>query len=103
MARADWRPSALEQDDGRAKARAARPDGGAVAVSLTRDPEARGCGGIEQLSFRTETDEVSIERGAATSTLRDLFAEALRPIASYASGYADSLGAVAAMLAPARA
>ena len=69
-----------------------RPDGGAVALSLTRDPEARGCGGIERLAFRTDADEVRIGRGAATSRLRDLFAEALRPIPSYARGYPEAPG-----------
>ena len=100
-ARAGWRPEALEHDDGRARAKAVRPDGGAVAVSLTRDPEARGCGGIETLTFRTDADEVRIGRGAATSRLRDLFAEALRPIPSFARGYAEGLEAATAMLAPA--
>ena len=100
-ARAGWRPGALEQHDGRARAKAVRPDGAAVAVSLTRDPEARGCGGIETLTFRTDTDEVRIGRGAATSRLRDLFAEALRPIPSFARGYPEGLEAATAMLGPA--
>jgi glucose-6-phosphate dehydrogenase assembly protein OpcA len=100
-ARAGWRPGALERDDGRAGAKALRPDGGPVALSLIHDPEARGCGGIEKLTFRTDTDEVRIGRGAATSGLRDLFAEALQPLPSFARGYPEALGAVAAMLAPA--
>ena len=62
-ARAGWRPGTLEREDGRAHATAVRPDGGEVALSLVRDPEARGCGGIEQLSFRTDADEVKISRG----------------------------------------
>ena len=94
-------PGALEHDDGRARAKAARPDGGEVAVSLTRDPEARGCGGIEMLTFRTDADEVRIGRGAATSRLRDLFAEALQPIPSFARGYPEGLEAATAMLVPA--
>jgi glucose-6-phosphate dehydrogenase assembly protein OpcA len=98
-ARAGWRPGTLERGDGRAEAKAARPDGGQVSLTLSRDPEARGCGGIERLSFRTDADEVGIGRGAATSRLRDLFAEALQPIPSFARGYPESLGAVAAMLA----
>ena len=100
-ARAGWRPGALVRDGGRAEAKAVRADGGAVTLSLTGEPGARGCGGVERLTFRTATDEVGIGRGAATSGLRDLFAEALRPIPSYARGYAESLEAVAAMLAPA--
>jgi glucose-6-phosphate dehydrogenase assembly protein OpcA len=97
-ARAGWRPGTLERDDGRAGAKAVRPDGGTVALSLVHDPEARGCGGIETLTFRTDTDEVRIGRGAATSRLRDLFAEALQPMPSFARGYADALEAAAAML-----
>jgi glucose-6-phosphate dehydrogenase assembly protein OpcA len=100
-ARAGWRPGPLERDDGRAHAKAARRDGGAISLSLAPDPEARGCGGIERLSFRTDTDAVRIGRGAATSRLRDLFAEALQPMPSFARGYPESLGAVAAMFAPA--
>ncbi len=100
-ARLGWRPGALEPDDGRARAKAVRPDDGPGAVTLTRDPEARGCGGIEELTFRTDTDEVTIGRGAATSRLRDLFAEALRPIPSFARGYPEGLEAATAMLAPA--
>jgi hypothetical protein len=69
-----------------------------VALSLTRDSEARGCGGIEKLTFRSDAEEVSIGRGAATSRLRDLFAEALQPTPSFARGYAEALGAAAAML-----
>ena len=75
-----------------------RPDGGAVALSLERDPDARGCGGVEKLTFRTDSDEVKIRRGAATSRLRDVFAEALQPMPSFARGYADALEAAAAML-----
>jgi glucose-6-phosphate dehydrogenase assembly protein OpcA len=100
-ARAGWRPGALERVDGRAHAQAARPDGGQVALSLTRDPEARGCGGIEMLTFRSDAEEVSIGRGAATSHLRDLFAEALQPMPSFVRGYAESLEAATAMLAQA--
>jgi hypothetical protein len=53
------------------------------------------------LTLRTEADEVSIERGAATSRHRDLFAEALQPTPSFARGYAESLEAATAMLAQA--
>ena len=59
-ARAGWRPEALERDHGRARGKAMRPDGGAVSLSLERDPDARGCGGIEKLTFRTDSDEVKI-------------------------------------------
>ena len=98
VARAGWRPGALEHEAGRARGTATREEGGSVSLSLTHDPEARGCGGIETLSFRTDSDEVKIGRGAATSRLRDLFAEALRPMPSFARGYGDALEAAAAML-----
>jgi glucose-6-phosphate dehydrogenase assembly protein OpcA len=101
VARAGWRPGALARQDGRARVQAVRPDGGTVTVSLTHDAEARGCGGIEKLTLRTEGDEVSIGRGAATSRHRDLFAEALQPTPSFARGYAESLEAATAMLAQA--
>jgi glucose-6-phosphate dehydrogenase assembly protein OpcA len=97
-ARAGWRPDALQREDGRAGATALRADGGTVALSFVRQPEARGCGGIERLAFRANGDEVTIGRGAATSGLRDLFAEALMPRPSFARGYREALGAVAAML-----
>lgn len=97
-ARAGWRPEALERDHGRARAKAVRPDGGPVSLSLERDPGARGCGGIEELTFRADSDEVKIRRGAATNRLRDLFAEALQPMPSYARGYADALEAALGML-----
>jgi glucose-6-phosphate dehydrogenase assembly protein OpcA len=100
-ARAGWRPGMLERNDGRAGTKAERPDGGTVALSLVREPEARGCGGIERLTFRTDTDEVRIGRGAATSHQRDLFAEALQPMPLFARGYSGALEAAAAMLAPA--
>ncbi len=69
-----------------------------MSLSLEPDPDARGCGGIEKLTFRTDSDEVKIRRGAATSRLRDVFAEALQPMPSFARGYADALEAAAAML-----
>ena len=97
-ARAGWRPGPLERDDGRAGAKAVRPDGGTVALLLVRDPETPGCGGVQKLTFRTDADEVGIGRGAATSRLRDLFAEALQPMPSFARGYSDALEAAVAML-----
>jgi glucose-6-phosphate dehydrogenase assembly protein OpcA len=96
-ARVGWRPGQLEGDDGRAAGIAIRPDGGKVAVSLRRDPAAHGCGGIEGLTLEAGSNRVQVTRGAATSRLRDLFAEALRPLASYGRGYVEALGAAAAM------
>jgi glucose-6-phosphate dehydrogenase assembly protein OpcA len=98
VARAGWRPEGIERDHGRAHGKAVGTDGSPVSLSLQREPDARGCGGIEKLTFRTDSDEVKIRRGAATSRLRDLFAEALQPTPSFARGYPEALGAVAAML-----
>ncbi len=86
---------------GEPRTKAERPGGGMVALSLVREPEARGCGGIERLTFRTDTDEVRIGRGAATSHQRDLFAEALQPMPLFARGYSGALEVAATMLAPA--
>jgi glucose-6-phosphate dehydrogenase assembly protein OpcA len=97
-ARAGWLPQAVERHDGRAVGRAERGDGGRVAISLTRDPHAGGCGGVEGLVLGTDSGEVRVARGAATSGLRDLFAEALQPRPSFARGYADAVQAAVAML-----
>ncbi len=97
-ARAGWRAGRIEGDDGRASGTATRPDGGVVALSLSRNPRARGCGGVESLTLRAGPDEIRVARGAATSRLRDVFAEALQPLPSYGHGYLDALGAATAML-----
>jgi glucose-6-phosphate dehydrogenase assembly protein OpcA len=97
-ARAGWRPERIELDGARARGRVTKPDGGAVALSLERDPEARGCGGVEMLTLRAGAEHVGLRRGAATSRLRDLFAEALMPLASFARGYADAVRSAAAMM-----
>jgi glucose-6-phosphate dehydrogenase assembly protein OpcA len=98
VARAGWRPKEIERDHGRARGKALRADGSPVSLSLEGAPDAPGCAGIEKLTFRTDSDEVKIRRGAATSRLRDLFAEALQPTPWFARGYPEALGAVAAML-----
>jgi glucose-6-phosphate dehydrogenase assembly protein OpcA len=97
-ARAGWRSGRGERDDARLRAEAVRADGAAVAVTLERDPGARGCGGIEKLALRAGSDEVRIVRGAATHQLRDLFAEALRPLPSFTRGYAEAVAQAEEML-----
>ncbi len=97
-ARCGWRPERMERDGDRALARASRPDGAEVAISLTRDPCAGGCGGVETVTFAAGAERVALGRGAATTTLRDVFAEALQPLPSFARGYLDALRAAAAML-----
>jgi glucose-6-phosphate dehydrogenase assembly protein OpcA len=96
-ARVGWRPEPIEGDGGRMVGRAVRPDGSQVALALSHDPEARGCGGIETLTLRAGSDDVRLSRGAATSRLRDLFAEALQPLPSFARGYLDALTAAATL------
>jgi glucose-6-phosphate dehydrogenase assembly protein OpcA len=96
--RAGWRPRRGEREDGRLRTEAARTDGGTVALTLERDPAARGCGGIEELTLRAGSDEVRIRRGAATHRLRDLFAEALRPVPSFARGYPEAVAQAEGML-----
>jgi glucose-6-phosphate dehydrogenase assembly protein OpcA len=98
IVRAGWRPERIELNGPRAFGSATKPDGGAVALSLERDPEARGCGGVETLTLRAGSEQVGLRRGAATSRLRDLFAEALMPLASFARGYADAVRSAATML-----
>jgi glucose-6-phosphate dehydrogenase assembly protein OpcA len=97
-ARAGWRAGLIQREDGRAVGSAARLDGGEVGLSVAPAPEAGGCGGVEALTFRAGSDEVRLSRGAATNRLRDLFAEALQPLPSFARGYLDALTAAAAML-----
>jgi glucose-6-phosphate dehydrogenase assembly protein OpcA len=98
-ARTGWRPAALERSNGRAHGKAVRPDGGEVSVSLGREDGAHGCGGVETLTFRAGSDEVCIERGAASNRFRDLFSEALQPLPSFARGYREALGAATEMFA----
>lgn len=97
-ARAGWRAERIEHGQGRASGTATRPGGGTVALSLRRDPGARGCGGIETLVLRAGSDEIRVTRGGATSRFRDMFAEALQPLSSYGRGYLDALGAATAMV-----
>jgi glucose-6-phosphate dehydrogenase assembly protein OpcA len=97
VARAGWAPGAVERQNGNAHGTATRADGGRVSVSLTHEPQAGGCGGIEALTLGADSDEVKIGRGAATSGHRDLFAEALQPVPSFARGYPEALQAALAM------
>jgi glucose-6-phosphate dehydrogenase assembly protein OpcA len=98
VARAGWHPAALEHENGRRRVRVTRPDGGEATVELDPDRSASGCGGVEGLTFRAGADEVAIGRCGATSRLRDLFAEALRPEASFSRGYPEAIATAAGML-----
>ena len=97
-ARAGWRPGSLERSNGTARVDAVRPDGGPVSIELAEGSADRGCGGVDALTFRAAESEIEVTRGGATSSLRDLFAEALQPEPAFARGYAPAVGAAAKML-----
>jgi glucose-6-phosphate dehydrogenase assembly protein OpcA len=97
-ARAGWRPGPLEPRNGRARVELTRPDGGEVAIALDEAPADHGCGGVEALAFKGETEEVAVSRCGATSSLRDMFAEALQPQPSFSRGYYPAVAAAATML-----
>jgi glucose-6-phosphate dehydrogenase assembly protein OpcA len=97
-ARAGWRPGRLERSNGRARASAVRDDGPGVDVSFTEANGGGDCGGVGGVVFRAESGEVDVDRCGATSSLRDLFAEALQPQPSFARGYAPAATAAAGML-----
>ncbi len=94
IGRAGWHPDGFREGVGTAQ----RQDGGRVTVRLRRDPAAGECGGIESLLFRAGSDQVRLRRGAATSRLRNLFAEALRSLPYYAGGYLEAVNAAAEMV-----
>jgi glucose-6-phosphate dehydrogenase assembly protein OpcA len=97
-ARAGWRPVSLEQRNGTARAVAATGEGDEVGIELVAADCAGGCGGVDGIVFRAGSEEIEVERSGATSSLRDLFAEALQPEPSFARGYAPAVTAAAAML-----
>ena len=97
-ARAGWRAGGLEQRNGAARAGATRADGGEVEIKLVAAECHGGCGAVDRIVFRSGSEEVGVARGGATSSLRDLFAEALQPLPSFARGYAPAVTAAAAML-----
>jgi glucose-6-phosphate dehydrogenase assembly protein OpcA len=97
-ARAGWSPGHLERENGRARVQAARPDGGEVRIELAEAPPEHGCGGVDALSFEAEGGTVEVTRSGATSSLRDLFAEALLPQPTFSRGYSPAVAAAATML-----
>jgi glucose-6-phosphate dehydrogenase assembly protein OpcA len=97
-ARAGWRAGGLEQQDGTARAAAARGDGGEVEIRFAAAEHPGGCGGVDGVVFRAGSQEVEVERSGATSSLRNMFAEAIQPQPSFARGYAPAVKAAAAML-----
>ena len=97
-ARAGWRPGPLERSNGTARVHAIRPDGGPVSIELAEGSADGGCGGVDALTFHAGESEVKVTRGGATSSLRDLFAEALQPQPAFSRGYAPAVSAAAKML-----
>jgi hypothetical protein len=97
-ARAGWRASGLEQQDGTARAAASHAGGGEVDVRFAAAECEGGCGGVDRVVFRAGSEEVEVERSGATSSLRNMFAEAIQPQASFARGYAPAVTAAASML-----
>jgi glucose-6-phosphate dehydrogenase assembly protein OpcA len=96
-ARAGWDPGPLERQDGHVLVKAARP-GGEVAIKLDEAPPDHGCGGVDGALFKTESEEITVGRSGATSSLRDMFAEALQPQPGFSRGYARAVTAAASML-----
>jgi len=98
IARAGWRPGSLERQNGQATVTASRGDGGEVAIELDQAPPEHGCGGVDAIVFAAQSEEIPVRRGGATSSLRDMFAEALQPEPSFSRGYAPAVATAAAML-----
>jgi glucose-6-phosphate dehydrogenase assembly protein OpcA len=98
VARAGWRPEAMERQNGVARVHAVRPDGGEVSIELSEATAGEGCGGVDALAFTAEDAELKVTRSGATSSLRDLFAEALQPQPSFSRGYSPAVAAAATML-----
>jgi glucose-6-phosphate dehydrogenase assembly protein OpcA len=97
-ARAGWGVGRLEHRDGHTSVTATTSDGGEIAIELDQAPSEHGCGGVDGLVFETESGEVMVRRSGATSSLRDMFAEALQPEPSFSRGYAAAVTAAATML-----
>jgi glucose-6-phosphate dehydrogenase assembly protein OpcA len=96
--RAGWRPGALRSQNGTARVAAARDGDGEVGIELTAAECQGGCGGVDGVVFRTGSTEVAVARGGATSSLRNMFAEAIQPQLSFALGYEPAIRGAAAML-----
>jgi len=99
IARAGWRPGPLERSNGARCVHAVRPDGAGISVELSEGTDDGGCGGVDALMFATDAgDQVKVTRGGATSSMRDLFAEALQPQPAFSRGYGPAVAAAAKML-----
>jgi glucose-6-phosphate dehydrogenase assembly protein OpcA len=97
-ARVGWQAGGLERSNGTVRARVHRADGGEVDFGFAAAECGGGCGGVDRVIFRSGSDQVVVPRSGATSSLRNLFAEALQPQPTFARGYAPAVTAAAAML-----
>lgn len=100
-ARAGWQVGRLERSNGAARVAATRDDGTGIDIDFVEADTQESCGGVGGIAFRSESGEVEVDRCGATSSLRDLFAEALQAQPSFARGYAPAVTAAAGMLEPA--
>jgi len=99
VARAGWHPGPLEQSNGTGSVGALRPDGREVSIEFGEGSDHGGCGGVDALTFEAEGGgEVRVARSGATSSMRDLFAEALQPQPAFARGYSAAVAAAANMV-----
>lgn len=99
VARAGWEIVALSDEGDARWAGSARGRNGSVAgLALEPDPAALGCGGVEGLTFRAGEEPLGLDRGPTSDLSRDVFAEALGPLDSYARGYGAALDALAGAL-----
>jgi glucose-6-phosphate dehydrogenase assembly protein OpcA len=96
VARAGWSPGPLERRNGMGRVRAVRPEGGGVSIELSEGSDDGGCGGVDALTFEADDgEEIEVTRSGATSSMRDLFAEALQPQPAFSRGYAPAVTAAA--------
>jgi glucose-6-phosphate dehydrogenase assembly protein OpcA len=98
IARLGWDAGRLERRNGHLAVVATRSNGGDVTIELEEAPHCHACGGVDALTFQMDGEKVAVASAGATSSLRDMFAEALQPQRSFARGYEPALGAAAAML-----
>ncbi len=96
--RCGWHPGPLERRNGGALVKATKRDGGEVAIELDEAARDHGCGGVDEIAFMAESEEVTVGSSGATSSLRDLFAEGLQPQPAFSRGYQAAVTAAATML-----
>ncbi|MGI9557098.1 MAG: glucose-6-phosphate dehydrogenase assembly protein OpcA [Solirubrobacterales bacterium] len=93
-ARCGWKVSALESK-GEDLSGTAKHGRRQVQLRVRHDAEASGCGGVGGATFTAGSEEIFVTRGAAADDAGDPFPVALRPIESFARGYAPAIAAAA--------